>query len=74
VTFLKRIQTTSELAHLARDSGLDFFSPQRVVLDGWVKAQSGIAAEGLEDMRRGVELLREQNVQVFRRPLQGEAC
>ena len=56
---------TSELAHLARDSGLDFFSPQRVVLDGWVKAQSGIAAEGLEDMRRGVQLLREQNVQVF---------
>ena len=55
----------SELAHLAREKGLDFFSPQRVVLDGWVKAQCGMPAEGLEDMRRGIELLREQNVQTF---------
>ena len=55
----------SELGHLARDSGLDFFNPQRVILDGWVKAQSGMPVEGLEDMHRGVELAREQNVRVF---------
>ncbi|HZZ24541.1 MAG TPA: adenylate/guanylate cyclase domain-containing protein [Roseiarcus sp.] len=55
----------SELGQLARDSGLDFFNPQRVILDGWVKAQSGMPVEGLEDMHRGVELAREQNVRVF---------
>jgi predicted ATPase len=55
---------SSELAHLARDSGLNFFSPQGLILDGWVKAQSGMA-EGLYDMRRGAELLREQNLRVF---------
>jgi predicted ATPase len=55
----------SELAHLARDSGLDFFSPQGLVLAGWVKARSGLLAAGLEDMRRGSELLHEQNLRVF---------
>jgi predicted ATPase len=55
----------SELAHLARDRGLDFFSPQRMILEGWVKAHSGMPDEGLADMHRGVELLPEQKVRVF---------
>jgi predicted ATPase len=63
--FLQTDSNASELASLARESGLDFFSPQGVILEGWVKAQSGLPAEGHEDMRRGAELLREQNVRVF---------
>jgi predicted ATPase len=62
---LQTDSNASELASLARESGLDFFSPQGVILEGWVKAQSGLPAEGLEDIRRGAELLREQNVRVF---------
>ena len=36
-----------------------------VFLEGWASAASGGLAGGLEDMRRGVELLREQNVLTF---------
>ena len=34
-------------------------------LEGWATAESGATGSGLEDMRRGVELLREQNVLWF---------
>ncbi len=34
-----------------------------VFLEGWAASQSGAPAQGLENMRRGVELLREQNLQ-----------
>ena len=34
-------------------------------LEGWATAASGAPADGLADMRRGVELLREQNVLYF---------
>jgi predicted ATPase len=34
----------------------------RAFFDGLVKAESGAPADGLEDMRRGAEFLREQNV------------
>ena len=36
-----------------------------VFLEGWVTAASGAIGDGLEDMRRGDELLREQNVLIF---------
>ena len=36
-----------------------------VFLEGWATAESGAPGGGLEDMRRGVELLREQNVLMF---------
>ena len=36
-----------------------------VFLEGWATAASGAPGGGLEDMRRGVELLREQNVLLF---------
>ncbi len=52
----------AELARLARDNDLGFFRPNAVFVEGWVKAQGSAAADGLEDMRRGVELLRAQNV------------
>ena len=34
-------------------------------LEGWLKSQSKAPADGLADMRRGVELLREQNFLLF---------
>ena len=36
-----------------------------VFLEGWATAASGAPGGGLEDMRRGVDLLREQNVLLF---------
>ena len=54
-----------ELARLAREHDLTMFRAFGVFLAGWMTAASGAAGGGLEDMRRGVELLREQNVQFF---------
>jgi predicted ATPase len=36
-----------------------------VFLEGWVSAAGGAIGSGLDDMRRGVEQLREQNVLMF---------
>ena len=36
-----------------------------VFLEGWTSAASGASGNGLEDMRRGVEQLREQNILFF---------
>ena len=54
-----------ELARLARDHDLNLWRAFGVFLEGWATAASGAPADGLEDMRRGVELLREQNVLLF---------
>jgi class 3 adenylate cyclase/predicted ATPase len=54
-----------ELARLAREHDLSLFRAYGAFLEGWVNAASGAIAGGLEDMRRGVELLREQNVLMF---------
>ena len=54
-----------ELARLAREHDLPFFRAYGVFLEGWAASHSGALADGLEDMRRGAELLREQNVLVF---------
>ena len=51
-----------ELARLAREHDLPMWRAYAVFLDGLVKTESGAPVEGLEDMRRGAELLREQNV------------
>ena len=51
-----------ELARLARDHDLPTWRANAVFLDGLAKAESGAAVEGLEDMRRGAELLRKQIV------------
>ena len=52
-----------ELTRLAREFDLNLFRAFGVFLEGWASAASG--ASGLEGMRRGVELLREQNVLWF---------
>ena len=54
-----------ELARLAREHKLSMDGAFAAFLEGWTKADGGALADGLEGMRRGVELLREQNVLVF---------
>ena len=54
-----------ELARLAREHDLPLWRAYGVFLEGWATAASGAVGSGLEDMRRGVELLREQNVLYF---------
>jgi predicted ATPase len=50
-----------ELARLARDRDLPTWRAYAAFFEGLANAESGAPA-GLEDMRRGTELLREQNV------------
>ena len=54
-----------ELARLAREHDLPMFRAWGVFLEGWWSAATSAMGGGLEDMRRGVELLREQNVLWF---------
>ena len=54
-----------ELARLAREHDLRLWRAWGVFLEGWATAAGGAVGSGLEDMRRGVELLREQNVPLF---------
>ncbi len=54
-----------ELVRLAREHDLPLFRAFGVFLEGWATAASGATGGGLEDMRRGVEQLREQNVLFF---------
>jgi predicted ATPase len=53
------------LVRLAREHDLNQWRAVGVFLDGWAKSTSSEGFEGLADMRRGVELLREQNVLTF---------
>ena len=54
-----------ELARLAEEYDLNLWRAFGVFLQGWATAASGAIGSGLEDMRRGVEQLREQNVPNF---------
>ena len=58
-----------ELARLAREHELTMYRSFGVFLEGWTKAGDGTAGCGLEDMRRGADLLREQNVLMFDGPI-----
>ena len=61
-----RIRTSAlELAHIAREHDLRLFRAFDVFLGGWMAADDGAPADGLEDMRRGAEHLRGQNALVF---------
>ena len=62
-----------ELARLAREHDLPIFRAIGMFLEGWTTAASGAVGGGLEDMRRGVEQLREQNVLIFRRAIEDRA-
>jgi class 3 adenylate cyclase/predicted ATPase len=54
----------AELARLAREHKLAFHGAAAAFLEGWVKAHSG-APSGLEEMRRAIEEVRQQNVLTF---------
>ena len=54
-----------ELARLAREHNLPMWRAFGVFVEGLARAESGARAAALEDMRRGVELLRDQNVLIF---------
>jgi predicted ATPase len=56
--------SVSELARLAREHDLTMFRAFAVFFEGWATVSRGELG-GLEDMRRGVGLLREQNVLQF---------
>ena len=51
-----------EVVRLAREHDLQLWLAFGLVLEGSASAQSGAPSDGLEDMRRGIELLRNQNV------------
>jgi class 3 adenylate cyclase/predicted ATPase len=59
----------AELAALTRDHDLPMWRPYGVFLEGLVDSQTDAPGGGLEDMRRGLELLREQNVLFLDGPL-----
>ena len=51
-----------EVVRLAREHDLQLWLAFGLVLEGSASAQNGAPSDGLEDMRRGIELLRKQNV------------
>jgi predicted ATPase len=55
----------SELARLTREHDLPLWRAFGVFLEGLTTAESGTGSRGLEGMRRGIELLREQNVLLY---------
>ena len=54
-----------ELVRLAREHELTLYGAFGVFLEGWANDASGPPGGGLEEMRRGVERLRHQNVLLF---------
>ncbi len=58
-------QNAVEVARLAREHDLSLWRAFGVFLDGLARAESGAPSDGLEDMHRGAELLREQNALIF---------
>ena len=55
-------QNAFELARLTREYDLNLWGAFGVFLQGWAASHTGAPTDRLEDMRRGAELLREQNV------------
>jgi hypothetical protein len=53
-------QIGGELARLTREHDLPLWRAHGIFFEGLAKAESGALADGLEDMRRGAELLRER--------------
>ena len=62
---VRAAQHASELARLAREHDLTMFRAFAAFFEGWAAAADGSPGSGLDDMRRGVDLLREQNVLMF---------
>ena len=61
-----RIRTSAlELARIAREHDLRLFRAFDEFFGGWMAADDGALADGIEHMRRGAENLRAQNALVF---------
>ena len=61
-----RVATNAfEVARLGREHDLSMFHAFGVFFESWATTATGAVGGGLEDMRRGVELLREQHVLIF---------
>jgi tetratricopeptide (TPR) repeat protein len=58
-------QNALELARLAREHDLSLFRAYSVFLEGWAADIGGAIGGGLEEMRRGAELLRQQKALIF---------
>ena len=58
-------QSAFELVRLAHEHELPLWGAFAVFFEGWTTSATGALGGSLEDMRRGVELLREQNVLWF---------
>jgi class 3 adenylate cyclase/predicted ATPase len=56
---------TFQLASIAREHELAMYDAFGAFLHGWTTTKSGTLAAGLENMRRGVAMLREQNILLF---------
>jgi predicted ATPase len=54
-----------ELERVAREQDLALWGAIGVFLDGLARTEGGVRSEGLAAMRRGIELLRGQNVTIF---------
>ncbi len=63
--YLRAAPNAFELARLAHEYDLNLLSAFGVFLQGWAASYSSSLADGIQDMRRGVELVRVQNVMMF---------
>src|SRR5208337_2406076 len=55
----------SELARITREHELTMYGAFGAFLEGWATAAGGAPGDGLADMRRAIDELREQNVLLF---------
>jgi class 3 adenylate cyclase/predicted ATPase len=63
--FSRAASSAVELATLTREHDLPLWRAYGVFLEGLSTSESGALSGGLEAMRRGVELMREQNILAF---------
>jgi class 3 adenylate cyclase/predicted ATPase len=62
---VRAVRNGVELTRLADEHDLPFWRLGSVFFEGLAKAESGALGGGLEDMRRGAEVLREQNIVLY---------
>jgi class 3 adenylate cyclase/tetratricopeptide (TPR) repeat protein len=62
---VRAVRNGVELTRLAGEHDLPFWRLGGVFFEGLAKAESGALGGGLEDMRRGAEMLRERNIVLY---------
>ena len=61
----RAVPRASELARITREHELTMYGAFGAFLEGWATAAGGAPGDGLADMRRAIDELREQNVLLF---------